>query len=302
MDSKFTIFKTGSITYDDDWYVKNNLDVKPVNYTDGFLKNIASITNGSSLEATHGDEIIDVIGYTNDYDFINDELVANVSTNEDLNGMGFSPEFSVNFVDKGDYYEAIDGQLIKVILTDKPRTHILCNSVDGGSNMNEELIDTLNKQIKELNRELAQKEATIEANKERIKEVTKLTDRVTELETEINTYKTQINEFQNQIDGLQPKADAFTKIEDARRSELLTQAFGEDEEAKKAWETASMEQLESLANHREYTVKAQGVPATSTPEPTTGNTEPSAGEKALAFYKKTHNGQEPSFLGTQGGE
>ena len=75
MNDKKTIFKTGEITYSKDWYVKNGLDVKPVVYTNQFLKDIASNTIGSCLELTHGNEKYDVIGYVNDFDFIDDELL-----------------------------------------------------------------------------------------------------------------------------------------------------------------------------------------------------------------------------------
>jgi uncharacterized protein YoxC len=303
LTDKFTIFKTGTITYDKEWYIKQGLDVKPVNYTDGFLKEIASKTGGSTLEASHGDNKIDVIGYTNNYGFNNNELVAEVTTNEKLDGLGFSPEFSVNFIDKGDYYEAIDGELLKVILTDKPRSHILCNSVEGGSKMNEELINTLNGQIKDLNKQVAQKEAIIEANKKKLGEVDDLNNRITELEQEITTLKSSNEDYQAQIDGLKPRAEAYSKIEEAKKTELLNKAFGEDEEAKKAWKDASMEQLESLANHREITKKAQGIGSQNAEGVGEGNegNEPSKAEKALEFYKKTHDGKEPSFI-KQGGE
>ena len=303
MTDKFTIFKTGTITYDKEWYIKQGLDVKPVNYTDAFLKDIASKTRGSSLEATHGEKKSDVIGYTNNYDFNNDELLANVTTNEELKGMGFSPEFSVNFIDKGEYYEAIDGELKKVILTDKPRSHILCNSVEGGSNVSEELLETLNKQIKDLNKQVAQKEAIIEANKKRLGEVDELNNKITELEKEIITLKSSNEDYKSQLDGLTPKAEAFSKIEEAKKTELLNKAFGEDEEAKKTWKDASMEQLESLANHREITRQATGIGAKNAEgvgEGTDG-IEPSKSEKAIEFYKKTHGGKEPSFI-NQGGE
>ena len=102
MTDKKVIFKTGELTYPKEWYLKSGLDVKPVVYTDEFLKEIASKTMGSSLELTHGNNSIDVVGHVNSFDFINGELVANVTTDEELKGMGFSPEFSVNFRDKGD--------------------------------------------------------------------------------------------------------------------------------------------------------------------------------------------------------
>lgn len=298
MTDKKTIFSTGEIIYDKEWYIKHGLAVKPVVYNETFLKEIASNTVGSSLELTHGNSTADVIGHINDYEFIDNDLVANVTTNEELNGLGFSPEFSVNFRDKGDKYEAIDGELLKVILTDKPRSKILCNSVEGGSGMNEELIDTLNKQIKDLNKQNAILENKLEANKSKLDEFDSLKSRIDELEKENNTYKIQ-------IEGLTPKADAYSKIEADMKADLLTKAFGEDEEAKKAWQDASMEQLESLAKHREVTRQAAGIAAANAEgidQGNEGNDEPDVAGDALEFYKKLHNGEEPEFLKEQGGQ
>ena len=297
MNDKKTIFSTGEITYDKEWYIKHGLAVKPVVYNETFLKEIASNTVGSSLELSHGNTTADVVGHINAYEFIDNELVANVITNEELNGLGFSPEFSVNFRDKGDKYEAIDGELLKVILTDKPRSKILCNSVEGGSNMNEELIETLNKQIKDLNKQNAVLENKLEASKSKLDEYDSLKSRIEELEKENNTYKIQ-------IEGLTPKADAYSKIEADMKADLLTKAFGEDEEAKKAWKDASMEQLESLAKHREVTRQAAGIGAANAEgldEGDESEDEPDVAGDALEFYKKTHNGEEPEFLKQQGG-
>lgn len=304
MDSKKTIFSTGQITYDKEWYVKQGLDVKPVQYNETFLKDIASNTTGSSLELTHGTTNYDVIGYVNNFDFDGENLVANVSTDEPLEGLGFSPEFEVGFIDRGKFYEATDGKLIKTILTDKPRSHILYNSTttttslnDGGSRMNEELIETLNKQIKDLNRQVAVLENKNEANQEKLKEYDALKEQIETLTNENNSYKIQ-------IEGLTPKAEAYSKIEADMKADLLTKAFGEDEEAKKAWKDASMEQLESLAKHREVTREAHGIGAGNAEgigEGDDGESEPDKAAEALDFYKRNHNGEEPEFL-KQGGE
>lgn len=300
MNDKKTIFSTGEITYDKEWYIKSGLAIKPVVYTESFLKEIASNTVGSSLELTHGNQTNDVIGHVNSFDFIDGELVANVSTDESLDNMGFSPEFSANFIDKGDKYEAIDGKLEKTILTDSPRSHILCNSVEGGSNMNEELVTTLNNQIKDLNKQLAQKEATIEANKKKLAQYDELAEKVSKLEEENESYKAQ-------IDGLKPKADAFAKIEDDMKADALTRAFGEDEEAKNKFKDLPLDKIEELAQHRENYKPANGLGANNVEDPQDPNNnggedpEPSADEKALEFYKKNY-GEMPSFLKQEGGE
>ena len=298
MTLKKTIFSTGEITYDEEWYIKSGLAVKPVVYTEQFLKDIAKNTVGSSLELTHGNATNDIIGSVNDFEFADGQLVANVSSNREILGKGFSPEFSANFIDKGDKYEAIDGKLLKTILTETPRSQILCNSVEGGSNMNEELIDTLNNQIKDLNKQVAQKEATIEANKKKLEKYNELSERVAKLEEENNAYKAQ-------IDGLQPKADAFAKIEDDMKADALERAFGDDEEAKNKFKDLPLDKIEELAAHRETYKPAQGVGANNVddpidPEPTP--TEPTMAESALEFYKKTHNGEMPSFLKEEGGQ
>lgn len=302
MTDKKVIFKTGEITYPKEWYLKSGLDVKPVVYNEAFLKEIASKTMGSSLELTHGNNTIDVVGHVNSFDFIDGELVAHVITNQELKGMGFSPEFSANFRDKGDKYEAIDGQLLKTILTDTPRSQILCNSVEnveGGSNVSEETIKILEKQVKDLNKEVAQKDAIIEANKKKLGEYEEMNDRIAKLEKENHDYKSQ-------IDDLTPKAEAFGKIENDMRTDLLTKAFGDDEEAKKPFENATLEQLESLAKHRETTRKAQGIGAGNGEGIGEGGSEEGGeddeAEKAVAFYKKLHNGETPSFIKEQGGE
>ena len=298
MTDKKTIFSTGEITYPKEWYQKSGLKVKPVVYTEQFLKDIATNTVGSSLELSHGSATVDVVGHINDFDFIDNKLVANVATDEEIKGKGFSPEFSVNFIDKGDKYEAIDGQLLKTILTDSPRSHILCNSVEGGSNVSEETIKILEKQVKDLNKEVAQKDAIIEANKKKIDEYDTLHSKIEELEKQNNDYKLQ-------IDGLKPQADAYSKIEADMKADLLTKAFGEDEEAKKAFADASIQQLESLAQHREVTRQASGIGANNGEgigEGDDGEEETDKADEALAFYKKLHNGEEPNFLKELGGE
>lgn len=303
MTDKKIIFSTGEITYDKEWYTKSGLAVKPVVYTEQFLKDIAKNTVGSSLELTHGSNTLDVIGHVNDFDFEDGNLIGTVNSNRSDENMGYSPEFSANFIDKGDRYEAIDGKLLKTILTDKPRCYTTCNSVEGGSNMNEELVNTLNGQIKDLNKQLAQKEATIEANKKKMEKYDELESRIAELEKENNDYKIQ-------IDGLKPKAEAFSKIEDDMKADALTRAFGDDEETKSKFADLPLDKIEELAAHRETYKPANGLGAgniedpvdpNNQPNPNAGD-EPTEAEKALEFYKKTHNGEMPAFLKEEGGK
>ena len=54
MTDKKTIFKTGEITYDKEWYIKSGLTVKPVVYTEQFLKEIASVNKADVLMGEMG--------------------------------------------------------------------------------------------------------------------------------------------------------------------------------------------------------------------------------------------------------
>lgn len=296
LTEKDVIFKTGEIVYDDEWYKLNNLPKKPVLYTESFLKDIAKSTLGSSLELTHGDVKTDVIGHLTDFEFVDDKLLATVDSVHDKTGKGFSPEFKVNFRDKGDKYEAIDGSLLRTVLTDKPRSHVLCNGIDnGGNNMSDtenETIKILNAQIKDLNKQVAQKDAIIEANKKKLDEYDELVGKVDQLEKE-NA------DFKSQIDGLKPQAEAYSKIENEYKTELLNKAFGDDENMKKSFADSPIEKLEKLAEHRETTRLAHGVGAGASEGSGEGGDEPSVADKALEFYKKTHNGEEPSFIKTE---
>ena len=297
MNDKKTIFKTGEITYSNEWYVKNGLDVKPVVYTNQFLKDIASNTIGSSLELTHGNEKHDVIGYVNDFDFIDDELLANISTNNELNGLGFSPEFSADFIDRGNSYEAVNGVLLKTILTDNPRSQILCNSVEennsnGGSQMSEETISILNKQVKDLNKELAIANNKLKTYEDKISSFD-------ELQSQIDTLTRERDEFKVAVDKLTPNAEAYEEIVNTRKTELLDKVFGKDDTAKERWRKYSLEEIEDLAKYQSVQQLPHGVSAEvgeGIGEGNNGEEGPSDFEKAMAFYKKNHNGKEPSFL------
>ena len=255
MTDKKIIFKTGEITYPDEWYAKNNIPKKPVLYTSKFLKEITNSTKGSSLELTHGVEKHDVVGYVNGLEVVNDEWLGSVFTDESTENMGYSPEFGADFKDLGDKYEAVNGELLKIILTDKPRSHILCNSIEGGNNMSDDkTIDILNKRISELERENNKLERKIEANKDKVDKFDELQSQVTKLTKENQDYKTT-------IDGLKPKADAYSEFENKKREELLEKAFGNNEDAKKAFSESPLSQLQMLADQKETYSPANGVGA-----------------------------------------
>lgn len=306
MSDKKIIFKTGEITYPDEWYVKNNIPKKPVLYTHQFLKEIAESTQGSSLELTHGNQTNDVVGYINGLELVDDELLANVYTEQSTENMGYSPEFGLDFKDIGEKYEAVNGELLKTILTDKPRSHILCNSIEGGSNMGDDkTIDILNKRISELERENEKWQRKAEVNKEKAEKFDELNSQVEEL-TKKN------GELDKELEALKPKAEAYTKFEDKARADLLDKVFGNNEDAKKEFAEESIEKLQFLAKQKEMNVPPTGVGAGSAEgvgegDGSGGNPTPEEkldkqAEDALNYFKEINNGETPSFLNIEGGD
>lgn len=257
MADKKIIFKTGEITYPDEWYLKNNIPKKPVLYTSEFLKQISESTDGSSLELTHGNVNHDVVGYVNGLEVVDDEWHGMVFTEQSIENMGYSPEFGADFKDLGDKYEAVNGELLKIVLTDKPRSHILCNSIEGGNNMGDEkTIEILNNRISELERKNDKLQRKLDVKKEKAEKYDELQSQVDKLTKENQDYKTE-------IEGLKPKAEAYSKFEDKKRADLLEKAFGDDEDAKEAFSEAPLTQLQMLAEKTKQTVPPSGVGAGS---------------------------------------
>lgn len=244
---RFAIFKVGDLSYPD-----ANLD-KPVRYTESFLKDIACSTSSSKLTGKHGSNT--GIGSLSNFIFNNGELLADVNTEESLEGMGFSPEFNCDLIDKGEYYEAVNGLLKNTVLTDTPRSSILYNNIENkmdGKNMSDDTTNMLHNEIKKLNRELAQKDITI-------KNLQDKAQRFDELEGKFNKLSSENEVNVKTISDLKSKAERYDKLQEARKEELLTKLCEDNSDLRDKYDGFTVEQLQTVVDTVPVSTKPTGV-------------------------------------------
>lgn len=244
---KVTVFKVGELSYPD-----ANLD-KPVKYTESFLKDIACSTSSSKLTGKHGSNT--GIGSLSNFIFNNGVLMADINTEESLEGMGFSPEFNCDLIDKGDYYEAVNGLLKNTVLTDTPRSSILYNNIETKMDVkkvSDDVTNTLNNEIKKLNRELAQKDITI-------KNLQDKAQRFDELEGKFNKLSSENEVNVKTISELKSKAESYDKLQEARKEELLTKLCEDNSDLRDKYNDFTVEQLQTVVDTVPVSTKPQGV-------------------------------------------
>lgn len=244
---RFAIFKVGELSYPD-----ANLD-KPVRYSESFLKDIACTTSSSKLTGKHGSNT--GIGSLSNFIFNNGELLADVNTEESLEGMGFSPEFNCDLIDKGEYYEAVNGLLKNTVLTDTPRSSILYNNIENKKEVNkvsDDVTNTLNNEIKKLNRELAQKDITI-------KNLQDKAQKYDELEGKFNKLSSENEVNVKTISELKTKAESYDKLQEARKEELLTKLCEDNSDLRDKYTGFTVEQLQTVVDTVPVSTQPNGV-------------------------------------------
>ena len=244
---KVTIFKVGDLSYPD-----ANLD-KPVRYTESFLKDIACSTSSSKLTGKHGSTT--GIGSLSNFIFNNGELVADINTEESLEGMGFSPEFNCDLIDKGEYYEAVNGLLKNTVLTDTPRSSILYNNIENKMDVkkvSDDVTNTLNNEIKKLNRELAQKDITIKNLQDKAQRFDELEGKFKKLSSENEVNVKTISE-------LKAKAEGYDKLQEARKDELLTKLCEDNADLRDKYKDFTVDQLQTVVDTVPVSTQPTGV-------------------------------------------
>ena len=271
---KVTIFKVGDLSYPD-----ANLD-KPVRYTESFLKDIACSTSSSKLTGKHGSTT--GIGSLSNFIFNNGELVADINTEESLEGMGFSPEFNCDLIDKGEYYEAVNGLLKNTVLTDTPRSSILYNNIENKMDVkkvSDDVTNTLNNEIKKLNRELAQKDITIKNLQDKAQRFDELEGKFKKLSSENEVNVKTISE-------LKAKAEGYDKLQEARKDELLTKLCEDNPDLRDKYSDFTVEQLQTVVDTVPVSTQPNGVSpqvASGLNEGSEDETKPNL-EKIEKFY------------------
>ena len=235
-----TIFNTGEFDYSD--IEEEKLD-KPVKYDINDLIDVASRTARVDITKEHEDE---VIGEMSNFIVEDGLLKADEPNNLELKGMGFSPVFTFDAIDRGEYYEPTNIKMTKIGYTKTPRTHIVYNSVytetspnevEVENSMDDTEIQKLVKRNNELQEEIGvlknQNKQLSKAIKDKDKEIKKVKDSYSDVDEKIKEY-----------DGLKEIEANYNKLISSKRDDLIHQIVGDDKEKAKKLESFTLEQLE----------------------------------------------------------
>lgn len=209
---------------------------KPVQYTEEFLQELASMVNETTLvEDKHLGENI---GTVSNFTVIDGALFGNVSSEKALDNLKYSPYIDCSLEDKGEFYLAIDPTGLKdVALTSNPRKPVQLPNT-GGSNMSDnETIKILNGQVKDLNKELAIANNKLEANKDKL-------SKIEEMETELEELRQWKFDNEKLIEEQKPIIEAYKKDQETKRSDLVKKLSKGNEEVAKKIKDVDLETLE----------------------------------------------------------
>lgn len=289
-----TIFTTGEFDYSD-----AEID-KPVRYTVENLIDVASRTSKIDVTKEHSK---DIISEMSNFIVKDGMLMADEPNNLELKGMGFSPVFNFDLIDKGDYYEPTNIKMTEIGYTQSPRSHIVYNSItvpnaEVKNTMDDTEIQKLVKRNNELQEEIGVLKNTNKqlnkAIKDKDKEIKEIKDSYSDVDKKLAEY-----------DGLKDIESNYNKLISSKRDDLIHQLVGDDKEKAKKLESFTMEQLEFQMELMNNTSAPTGISPQqaqdeggldidgNTPSPTDDG-KPSKDEM-LEFYEDTF-GEKPSFI------
>ena len=232
---------------------------KPIQYTEDFLKELASVTIGTTL--VNEKHLSESIGTVSNLTFTDGALWADVSTDKALdNNLKYSPYINCSLQEEGDYWLAIKPTGFRdVALTSNPRRPVSLPNTKGGSNMSNEngdneTIKILNGQVKELNKELAIANNKLEANKDKLK-------KIDEMEKELEELRTWKADNEKIIEEQKPIIEAYKKDQETKRSKLIEKLSGGNEEVKAQMKDKDLETLEFIDGLRSHEQPPQGIGA-----------------------------------------
>lgn len=233
---------------------------KPVYYSEDFLRKLASQINKTNLvEEKHFGE---VVGDVSNLTFTDGALYADVNSDKALDDLKYSPYIDCSTVDKGDYWLAEDvNGLIDVAVTGNPRPSVKLPNTKGGSNMGEEndneTIKILNKQVKDLNKDLVVAQNKNKANEDKLKQFD-------EMEKELKELREWKETNSKLIEEQKPIIEKYNQYRDSQKEELLNKLSDGNEEIKAKLKDKSLEDLqmqEELLGLHHHDQPAKGVGA-----------------------------------------
>ena len=228
-----TIFKTGDFDYSD---VDSSLN-KPVRYSIDNLMEVASRTSKINVTNEHSS---DVVSEMSNFIVKDGLLMADEPNNLDLKGMGFSPVFNFDLIEHEDYFEPTNIRMTEIGFTEKPRTHIVYNSIsvpNGENVMDDSEIQKLVKRNNELQEEIGVLKNTNKqlnkAIKDKDKEIKSIKDSYADVDTKVKEY-----------DHLKEVESKYNSLISSKKDDLIYQIVGDDKEKAQTLQNWSMEQLE----------------------------------------------------------
>lgn len=240
-----TLFRTGEFDYSD-----IGID-KPVKYTIENLIEVASRTSRVKVTKEHTKEVIDEMS-----NFIVKDglLMAEEPNSLELSGMGFSPVFTYDLFDMGEYYEPRNIQMTEIGYTKNPRTKIVYNSivVPNGEDMTDTEIQKLLKRNNELQEEIG-------VLKNQAKQFNK---KLKEKDKEINTIKEGYSEADAKLkeyDSLKEIEASYNKLISSKRDDLIHRICGKDKKEAEKYADFTVAQLETTVELIEGQNGGRGV-------------------------------------------
>ena len=270
--------------------------VKPIRYTEDFLKEIAENNDEVCIVSGHTGE---KIGMVTDIGFVDGWLVGNVPSNVQETGKGLSPLFDSFLLDGGDVDVADGGELKHFALVDNPRSQLLFNEKGTGDKMsdNKDLNDVLASRVKELERELAVANNQLESNKKKMEEYNELVKEVKELRKANSEYESQLESNKN-------KATKWDEYVTNQKESLVDEIAGDDSTMKDKIKDWDIDKLNFLKEHKNISTDPKGVGNGDTtgtgelnepPKPTDTEIKEQKTKDFLEFYEDEF-GKKPSFL------
>ena len=262
-----------------DYPEKKNL-TKPVMFEERHLKEIASAANRADITDEHGGEVIGEM-----LNFIcKDGILYADDPTIDYRGKGFSPSLEFGLIDRGEYYEPYGIKLLDVALTDKPKSHIFYNSIEGDVTLDlkekEELLKTINdnqKRIREQEQEigiLKNKNKTLESSLSDKNEIDKL----------LKERDKELAKLKEEKEKLEGKAKSFDDLIHAEKDKLIEEIANGSEEIKERLEKMSLEDIKFLNEKKLLNTDPKGVGSEAAPGLQDGSKPNDDGKDKPATY------------------
>ena len=290
-----SIFNTGEFDYSD--VDAEELD-KPVRYNVNDLITVASRTARVNITREHSDE---VIGEMSNFIVEDGLLKADEPNNLELKGMGFSPVFSFDAVDRGDYYEPTNIKMTEIGYTKTPRTKIVYNSIIApNSEVNNTMDDTEIQKLVKRNNELQEEIGVLKNTNKQLNKAIKDKDKeIKEIKDSYSGVDKKVAEY----DNLKDIESKYNTLISSKKDDLIHEIVGEDEEMAKRLQSWAIEDLELQKELFNRKGESKGItPSQSEVDLDTDGNTPTpeddgemSGDEMVEFYKDNF-GEKPSFI------